>query len=86
MKNCAVFTDTDGADAKNIQTACLGMTIDKWGLYLAVLSRWNKFQFNKPYKKIVEVLSCIMVVDILKRICFVSTLGPLVLQIRTALR
>jgi len=36
MKNCAVFTDTDGTDAKNIQTASLGMTIDKWGLYLAV--------------------------------------------------
>lgn len=51
MKNCAVFTDTDGAKAKNIQTACLGMTIDKWGLYLAVLSNWYKFQFSKPYKK-----------------------------------
>jgi hypothetical protein len=51
MKNCAVFTDTDGANAKNIQTACLGMTIDKWGLYLGVLSSWYKFQFSKTYEK-----------------------------------
>jgi hypothetical protein len=36
MKNCVVFTDIDVTDAKNIQTACLGMTVDKWGLYLAV--------------------------------------------------